>query len=320
MSDIDHQFVFTDNTLDLYKTLGVNTDASVETIRDKYRELARIYHPDKARSNQDKEANTKLYEKIKQAYEILSSSNLRQQYDKILQSSFEDLKKEYKHGPITIEPVKNMDLDQFNTQFVRESGIAQKIDDYKPKTDAIDFGSYKSQRENINIENKFGGSPISKEKIREQASHIHSQLQKYINGGLSNKPADSYTNPTSQSDLIPSVALKFYKNESECDFKILFYLLSQFKYVQENISNNILLTVDFLLACKTLNETAGLKIDYDTEFVSNLDKTINKVETLVDADQFKKSSTLTSYDENSSHANVNFKTTLLDEEGDSVPP
>ena len=52
---------------DLYKILGVKRDATANDIKHKYRQLSKIYHPDK---NKSKEAEEK-YKEINEAYEIL---------------------------------------------------------------------------------------------------------------------------------------------------------------------------------------------------------------------------------------------------------
>lgn len=61
----------------LYDTLGVSQDASADEIKKAYRRLARKYHPD---INKEKDAEEKFKE-INAAYEILSDSNKKSQYD-----------------------------------------------------------------------------------------------------------------------------------------------------------------------------------------------------------------------------------------------
>lgn len=61
-----------------YKLLNVETDASSGEIKKKYYLLARKYHPDKNKSNQ---AAKEKFQKISEAYQILSDDRLRQQYD-----------------------------------------------------------------------------------------------------------------------------------------------------------------------------------------------------------------------------------------------
>jgi len=63
---------------DLYKILGVKRDATANDIKHKYRQLSRMYHPDK---NKSKEAEEK-YKEINEAYEILHDNKKRRLYDR----------------------------------------------------------------------------------------------------------------------------------------------------------------------------------------------------------------------------------------------
>jgi DnaJ-class molecular chaperone len=65
--------------VDLYDTLGVKRDASVEDIKKAYRKLARQYHPD--RNPGDKQAESKFKE-VQAAYDVLSDKAKRAQYDR----------------------------------------------------------------------------------------------------------------------------------------------------------------------------------------------------------------------------------------------
>lgn len=68
----------------LYETLEISQDASSEEIKKSYRRLARKYHPD---INKDAGAEEKFKE-INAAYEILSDTNKRKQYDQFGDSMF----------------------------------------------------------------------------------------------------------------------------------------------------------------------------------------------------------------------------------------
>lgn len=70
---------------DFYQILGVEKSASQEEIKKAYRKLALQYHPDK---NKGKESEEKFKE-INHAYEILSDSQKRQQYDQLGPSAFQ---------------------------------------------------------------------------------------------------------------------------------------------------------------------------------------------------------------------------------------
>jgi len=64
---------------DFYKLLGVNRSATSSDIRRAYRKLARTFHPD---VNPDNPQAEKTFKEIGQAYEVLSDSASRSQYDK----------------------------------------------------------------------------------------------------------------------------------------------------------------------------------------------------------------------------------------------
>jgi len=68
----------------LYETLGVSENASAEEIKKAYRKLARKYHPD---INKDPKAQDKFKE-INAAYEVLSDSEKKAQYDQFGDSMF----------------------------------------------------------------------------------------------------------------------------------------------------------------------------------------------------------------------------------------
>lgn len=70
---------------DYYKTLGVNEDADIKTIKTAYRRLARKYHPDVS-SEHDAEKN---FKEVSEAYEVLSDQKKRDEYDQL---------KKYGHG------------------------------------------------------------------------------------------------------------------------------------------------------------------------------------------------------------------------------
>ncbi|XP_066373726.1 chaperone protein dnaJ 13-like [Miscanthus floridulus] len=61
--------------------LHLSPDASGEEIRRAYRQFAQIYHPDKYQDTQMKEVATENFQRIRDAYEILSDENKRQIYD-----------------------------------------------------------------------------------------------------------------------------------------------------------------------------------------------------------------------------------------------
>ncbi|MBC7368575.1 MAG: J domain-containing protein [Undibacterium sp.] len=65
---------------DYYESLGVARVASAEEIKQAFRKLARLYHPDVAK---DKVAGEAKFKEINEAYEVLSDPEKRRRYDEL---------------------------------------------------------------------------------------------------------------------------------------------------------------------------------------------------------------------------------------------
>lgn len=65
---------------DYYKTLGVARAASAEEIKQAFRQLARLHHPDVAKNKVTGEAK---FKEINEAYEVLGDPEKRKQYDEL---------------------------------------------------------------------------------------------------------------------------------------------------------------------------------------------------------------------------------------------
>ncbi|HEY3905587.1 MAG TPA: molecular chaperone DnaJ [Streptosporangiaceae bacterium] len=63
---------------DYYKALGVSKGATAEEIKKSYRKLARKYHPD---ANKGDSASEEKFKEISEAYNVLSDTKRRQEYD-----------------------------------------------------------------------------------------------------------------------------------------------------------------------------------------------------------------------------------------------
>jgi len=63
---------------DYYEILGVNLESDEESIKKAYRKMAMKYHPDKNPGDSKAE---EMFKKVSEAYEVLSDSNKRRQYD-----------------------------------------------------------------------------------------------------------------------------------------------------------------------------------------------------------------------------------------------
>ena len=89
-----------------YALLGVERNASKEQIRDAYKELARIYHPDSHHYDEIlesagiKQGESETFKYITEAYNTLSNEKARAEYDQAIPAdlpSWEDEKKDEWH-------------------------------------------------------------------------------------------------------------------------------------------------------------------------------------------------------------------------------
>lgn len=86
---------------DLYALLHLSPEASDEEIRKAYRQWAQVYHPDKYQDLQMKDIATENFQRICDAYEILSDERKRQIYDLY---GMEGLKSGMELGPNLTKP------------------------------------------------------------------------------------------------------------------------------------------------------------------------------------------------------------------------
>ncbi len=62
-----------------YETLGVDSNASIDDIKKKYRALSLRYHPDLAKTKST--SNVEMFKQISEAYSVLSDKKERKLYD-----------------------------------------------------------------------------------------------------------------------------------------------------------------------------------------------------------------------------------------------
>ncbi len=74
------------STQDYYETLGIKKTAAPDEIKKAYRRLARKHHPD---LNPGDKASEKKFKEINEAYEILSDSKKKSEYDQFGKAAFE---------------------------------------------------------------------------------------------------------------------------------------------------------------------------------------------------------------------------------------
>ncbi|CAF4163481.1 unnamed protein product [Rotaria magnacalcarata] len=110
-----HYLSANQNDFNPYDVLGVSRTASDKEIRQAYKKLAKHWHPDK---NSEPNANDK-FTKISAAYEILSDSAKRQQYDEHGTTS-QDNHQGFNHHPFQ-DP-----FDIFRSHFFHEASSGAK--------------------------------------------------------------------------------------------------------------------------------------------------------------------------------------------------
>ncbi|KAJ2852897.1 hypothetical protein GGI22_005096, partial [Coemansia erecta] len=72
-----------EDSTDYYAALNVSRTASTEEIRNAYKQLSRIFHPDKHHDPQRREWAQRQFHNIHRAYEVLTDSRSRDAYDQL---------------------------------------------------------------------------------------------------------------------------------------------------------------------------------------------------------------------------------------------
>ena len=75
---------------DHYATLGIGRQATTEEIKRAYRKLAMRYHPDRNQGDKEKEAKLKT---VNEAYDVLSDTEKRTDYDRTFPFKIPETKK-----------------------------------------------------------------------------------------------------------------------------------------------------------------------------------------------------------------------------------
>jgi curved DNA-binding protein CbpA len=106
-----------------YTELDVPVNASLETIKQRYRTLAQMHHPDKG-------GNEEIFKRIKLAYEILSDPVRRKQYDITGETTTTNAKDEAVANlvHILLRVVPNFNVDQEDLIHIAEMETRTMLD------------------------------------------------------------------------------------------------------------------------------------------------------------------------------------------------
>lgn len=111
-----------DPTIDYYSLLGIRRSASPADIKRAYRKMVFQYHPDR---NPDDHTASEKFNKVLEAYGILSDSDKRAIYDDVTRSVFEDLPPE-REEPQAEEPAgENVKSGFQSSQNFKQSATAE---------------------------------------------------------------------------------------------------------------------------------------------------------------------------------------------------
>ena len=126
-------------TVDLYAVLNLPHDCSLEDIKKSYRQLVKKYHPDRPSGDKD------LFELITDAYNVLSNTESRIEYDKIFNisrqsdSGYVELKVQHENFEILRQTdVNNLSREESKIAFDKEYIEFDKKHGYKRNPEDVD--------------------------------------------------------------------------------------------------------------------------------------------------------------------------------------
>jgi curved DNA-binding protein CbpA len=125
-----------DKANDYFSLLEVSTTASKEEVQRAFMAKALIWHPDKAANEEQRDEFSKIYERLQDAYRVLSNDKARKQYMDAKTASFQDLASAsirdttYSVSNEYRKPDGTFDQDAFNNAFHagRDAAERQKLE------------------------------------------------------------------------------------------------------------------------------------------------------------------------------------------------
>ena len=183
-----------------YETLGVSNTASIDEIKEQFRKLVLIFHPDKSKS-QNSETR---FKEISEAYELLSDPKKRASYDKNQLGSKEEYKNTYQTDSVRSiwwRQLKTMgrELLRLFKKYVKSMNEKQNQSQSKKKAR---HSEYRGNKINEFIESIFGDSESDNIEYdsRESDSREYDNLVGKIFGDKKTKIwRDDYDDPWTSS-------------------------------------------------------------------------------------------------------------------------
>ncbi|KRZ17018.1 DnaJ -like protein subfamily A member 3, mitochondrial [Trichinella zimbabwensis] len=117
---------------DLYKILGVNSNATPKQIKCAYYELSKLHHPD-LNCDKDPASSTHRFQRINYAYEILGNESKRRDYDKRLNkhSDVESSDKFTSKDIYKMDERTLRDFNEFRRKFMNRKKRSQQTYDFR---------------------------------------------------------------------------------------------------------------------------------------------------------------------------------------------
>lgn len=110
--------------MDYYETLGVDRDSSPDEIKKQYRKLAREYHPD---SNKGSKESEDKFKEISEAYETLSDSHKKQNYDLRDSGEFKERFGGFPFGGNPFNNIFNFKFENLHERIRRQANQEQPL-------------------------------------------------------------------------------------------------------------------------------------------------------------------------------------------------
>lgn len=166
---------------DYYQILGLEKDTDEKQIRDAYRRLALLYHPDRNRNNP--EAAERMKE-INESYAVLSNPQKRKEYDGLRQaygsSAYDQFRRNYSDQDI----FKDSDIQQIFEELSRAFGF-RGFDDVFRDSYGAGYRTFEFRRPGVFGKVIIGG--FGNRQGPEKISSIGGYLGRLIQYGLKKK-------------------------------------------------------------------------------------------------------------------------------------